>query len=308
MSENLRGILLMVVAMFCFAIEDLFIKKMGAALPAGQIVMLLGVGGTLAFGLLAWRRREQVFARRLLSRIVLLRNLGEALGAVGFVTALVLIPLSSATAILQALPLAVTLGAALFLGEPVGWRRWSAIVVGFAGVLLIVRPGLAGFDPYSLFAVLGVAGLALRDLTTRVVPRDISTLVLSVWGFLVLVPTGAVLLAISGGALVPGGVQWAQLAAGVAMGVGGYYTITLAMRMGDVAAIAPFRYSRLVFGLSIGIVVFGERPDGWTLAGAALVIGSGLYTLAREARLGRRRGALAQGAGSVGKAEPRPPA
>lgn len=306
MTENLRGIALMVAAMAAFAIEDMLIKKMGAALPPGQILVFLGLGGSAGFALMAAFRRERVISPAFLTRTVMLRNLGEILGTVGFVTAIVLTPLSSASAILQAMPLAVTLGAALFLGEPVGWRRWSAIGVGFLGVLLIIRPGLQGFEPASLFAVLGVAGLALRDLATRAVPRDVSTLVLSAWGFAMLVPTGAALLAVSGGAVAPPAAAMGQMALAIAFGIAGYYAITQAMRAGDIAVVTPFRYSRLLFALVIGIWVFGERPDAMTYAGAALVIGSGLYTLLREARLGRRRGALTAAPETVGR-QPRPP-
>lgn len=305
MAENLRGILLMVGAMAAFAIEDMFVKWMGAIVPPGQILMMLGAGGAAGFALLAAMRNERLVSPIFLSRAVVLRNLGELTGTFGFVTAIVLTPLSSASAILQAMPLAVTLGAALVFREPVGWRRWSAIGAGFIGVLIVIRPGTAAFEPASLFALLGVAGLATRDLATRAVPRATSSVVLSAWGFSMLIPTGAVLLALTGGATVPSGATLGMLAGAVVLGVAGYWSLTQAMRMGEVAAITPFRYSRLVFALVIGVLVFGERPDAPTLAGAALIVGSGLYTLWREARLGRRRGAVAAGPVSPGATAPR---
>ena len=154
----------MVAAMAGFAVEDACIKLIAEVMPVGQILALLGAGGTLVFAALARRSGARLVSRDALARPVLLRNLGDVSAAVCFVTALALTPLSSASAILQAAPLAVTAGAALFLGERVGWRRWSAIAVGFAGVLMIVRPGLDGFLPASIFAVLSVAGLALRDV------------------------------------------------------------------------------------------------------------------------------------------------
>src|SRR6056297_1156247 len=167
--ENLRGSVLMVVAMAGFALEDMFIKRLSLDLPVGQILVFLGTGGAVIFGLGALARGHRLFSRDLLAGQVLLRNLGELIGTIGFVTALALTPLSSASAILQATPLALTLGAALFLKEAVGWRRWSAILVGFAGVLMVIRPGLEGFEPASLFAVQAVFGLAMRDLATRAV-------------------------------------------------------------------------------------------------------------------------------------------
>lgn len=293
--ENIRGAALMVAAMAGFALEDTFIKTLALDLPVGQILILLGIGGALVFAVLALLRRDRLLSRDLLDRWVILRNTGELIGTIGFVTAIALTPLSSASAILQALPLAVTLGAALFMHEQVGWRRWSAILVGFSGVLLIIRPGLEGFDAASLFAVQGVVGLAIRDLATRAVPRAISSMQLSTYAFATLVPAGAILLAIGPAApTVPRPEHWAALGAALAFGVTAYYAIVAAMRMGDISVIAPFRYSRLIFAMLIGVIHFGERPDALTLTGAALIVGSGLYTIEREARLRRhaRRAAL----------------
>jgi len=294
--ENIRGAALMVAAMAGFALEDTFIKTLALDLPVGQILIFLGAGGALIFALLALLRRDRLFSRDLLDRWVILRNTGELIGTIGFVTAIALTPLSSASAILQATPLAVTLGAALFMHEQVGWRRWSAILVGFSGVLLIIRPGLEGFDAASLFAVQGVIGLAIRDLATRAVPRAISSMQLSTYAFATLVPAGAVLLAIGpAGPAMPSSEHWTAFAAALAFGVMAYYAIVAAMRMGDISVIAPFRYSRLIFAMLIGVVHFGERPDALTLTGAALIVGSGLYTIEREARLRRhaRRAARA---------------
>ena len=287
--ENLRGSVLMVLAMAGFALEDMFIKRLAGAMPVGQIVMAIGLGGAVIFAAICAGQGRRLFTRDLLARPVLVRNAGEMAGTMCFVTAIALTPLSQASAILQATPLAVTLGAALFLGEPVGWRRWSAILVGFAGVMMVVRPGLAGFAPASLFAVGAVIGLAVRDLATRTVPAAISSMQLSAYAFATLVPTGAILLVFGEGAVVPGAVQMRDLALALACGVGAYYAIVAAMRVGEVAVVTPFRYTRLLFALVIGVAVFAERPDGWTLLGAAVIVASGLYTLMREARAGRRR-------------------
>mgnify|MGYP000686227749 CR=1 FL=1 len=286
--DNMRGILLMVGAMAAFALEDMFIKRVAADLPTGQILAFLGLGGTLAFGLAALRARSRLVSRDLLLPAVMLRNLGELIGTIGFVTALALTPLSTASAILQATPLAVTFGAALFLGAEVGWRRWSAIAAGFAGVLIIIRPGLAGFEPASLFAVQGVAGLALRDLATRRVPARVTTVQLSAYAFAMLIVAGAFLLAIDGPARAPSPVNWRDLGFALGIGICGYWAITGAMRVGEIAVVTPFRYTRMVFALGIGALAFGERPDAATLGGAGLIIASGLYTIFRERRLARR--------------------
>jgi drug/metabolite transporter (DMT)-like permease len=289
--ENLRGALLMTAAMLGFAIEDMFIKMLAATVPLGMVLILLGAGGAVVFAVLALLRGDALFSRDLLARSVLIRNTGELLGTIGFVTAIVLTPLSSASAILQATPLVVTLGAALFLGEQVGWRRWSAILVGFAGVVLIIRPGMAAFEPLSLFAVLGVIGLALRDLATRTVPRAISSMQLSTYAFATLVPAGLGMLAFTGqGMRMLTPLEVLLMAAALCFAVLAYYAIVAAMRMGDVAVITPFRYSRLVFALGFGMYFFGERPDALTLAGSALIVASGIYTFWREARLARARG------------------
>ncbi|MDJ0822085.1 MAG: DMT family transporter [Paracoccaceae bacterium] len=286
--ENLRGIGMMVFAMAAFAIEDALIKAAAATLPAGQILLILGFLGGAFFAALARARGIALLTPVLWSRPVMTRILTEIIGTVGVITAITTIPLSTASAILQATPLVITMGAALLFAEPVGWRRWSAIAVGFFGVLLIIRPGMAGFDPMALFAVLGVFGLAGRDLAARAVPRDIPNLQLATYGFLTLIPTGVLLMAASGGGSWPDGTTWGLLLTAVAVGIAAYWAITAASRMGDVSVITPFRYSRLIFALLIGITVFGERPDLVTYLGAALIIASGLYTFVRERRLAQR--------------------
>jgi drug/metabolite transporter (DMT)-like permease len=285
--ENLRGIALMIASMAGFSIEDTLIKGVSSHIPSGQILIILGLIGAAIFAVLAKLRRLRLFGPALLERSVLIRNLSEMLGTVCYVSAIIMTPLSSASAILQATPLAVTLGAAIFLGAPVGWRRWSAIAVGFAGVLIIVRPGAEGFMPASLFAVGGVIFLAARDLATRSAPAHVPSLIMALYGFLAVVPAGAVLMAFQGGwvALPPGILLRLGLTAVV--GVAAYYAIVAAMRVGDVAVVTPFRYSRIIFALILGITVFDEKVDRWTLIGAAIVIASGLYTLIREARLRR---------------------
>ncbi|MDA7430321.1 DMT family transporter [Primorskyibacter aestuariivivens] len=287
--ENLRGALLMVLAMAGFAIEDMCIKLMAGALPVGQILILLGAGGALAFGGVCIAQRRRLFPRAMLRAPLLLRNGAEVIGTLGFVTAITTIDLSVASAILQATPLVVTLGAALFLGEVVGWRRWSAILVGFAGVLVIIRPGLEGFVPASLFAVIGMLGLALRDLATRRVTADITSMQVSFQAFLMLIPTGAILMALAGDAPAPVDLRIGMiLLAAISVGLVAYFMIVTAMRIGEVSFVTPFRYSRMIFALAIGMAVFGERPDAATWAGMGIIMASGLYTLWRERHVRQR--------------------
>jgi drug/metabolite transporter (DMT)-like permease len=225
---------------------------------------------------------------------VMLRNFSEAGGSAAFVSALALTSLSGASAIQQATPLAVTLGAALFLGEKVRWRRWTAIVIGLVGVLLIIRPGMSDFDPGSLLALLSVFLLAARDLASRAVPPDVSSMQLAAWGMLSLVPAGLLMLLVTGTA--PAGVAAPDLIRLLAIlfaGGGAYYAIVLATRIGELSAVMPFRYARLVFALVLAYFVFGERPDGPMLLGSGLIVGTGLYTLwrtAQQARAAAREG------------------
>lgn len=285
---NLRGSLLMVAAMVGFALEDVMIKQLAGSLPMGQVIALLGCGGAVNFGILNLVRGQRLLSPALLSRPVVLRNLAEAVAAVSFVAAIVMTTLSSASAILQTTPLALTLGAALFLGESVGWRRWTAIGVGFIGVMMIIQPGLAGFMPASLLAIVAVAAVALRDLASRTIPPDVTGMQLAAWAFATLIPTGLLMMLAMGTApVMPGGLDLARLAGAFIVGGFGYYALVVATRTGEVAVVVPFRYTRLVFAMILGAVVFGERPGPLMLAGASLIVAAGVYTIWREAKLRR---------------------
>ena len=295
-AGNLRGILLMITAMAFFAVEDMFIKFAASGLPTGQIIAISGLFGVPAFAILARLGGKSVLVRGAFHPAVLIRGAGETVGSLAYVAALGSIPMPTVSAVLQAMPLVVTLGSVLFLGETVGWRRWTAIAVGMAGVLLIIRPGLDGFQPAALWVLTTVAGLAVRDLATRYVPIEYSDAQISTWGLVPLVFLGGAMMAVSGGVVVPDGVQSLQLVGMVATGVVGYWAITAASRSGEVSVVAPFRYTRLIFAILIAWVVFGEPADGITLSGATLIIGSGLYSFARE-RVRKRALPMAPAAG-----------
>lgn len=285
-AANLRGIALMTLAMLGFAVTDMFIKLLAGSLATGQILIILGAGGAMLFAALAVAQGERIFTRGFFEPAVLTRNLFEIVGTFGFVTAITLSPLSTASAIIQANPLIVTLGAALLLKEPVGPRRWAAIGIGLIGVLLVIQPWSAGFAPASLFAVLAVFGLAFRDLATRRVTAAIPTAVLSVYALTMLVPLGAVMLALPAGGdwTAPSLTDTATLAVAIATSAAAYFAITAAMRVGDVGIVTPFRYTRIVFALVIAALVFGERIDPLTYLGATIVVATGLYTLWRTQR------------------------
>ncbi len=283
--DNLRGALLMVLAMAGFALEDMFIKQTSGVLPTGQVLMMLGLGGGLVFAIIAQARGKSIFSRDFFQRNVMARNFFEMLGTAGYVLAFTLSELTTASAIAQAMPLFVTLGAAIFLGQEVGWRRWSAIGVGFIGVLIVIRPTTDGIELTALLAVIGTFGLSMRDVVTRNMPKHIDSLQVSSWAFLLIIPVGYLMMLVMGHDFgVVGGASAIGMTFAVAVGVTGYYLLVLATRIGDMAFIAPFRYARIIFALFIGYTVFDERPDIYTYVGAIIIISSGLYTLYRESR------------------------
>jgi len=246
------------------------------------------------FGLWARAQGRRVFAPEALRGALLLRNMSELLAVVFMLLGIALAPLTVVSAVLQAMPLTVTLGAAVFLGEPVGWRRWTAIVVGFVGVLMIIGPGGASFDPTALLPLGAVVMLTARDLATRRVPASVASVQVSAWGFAVVIPASLVILAVTGDGLVAMAPrEGVTMALALGAGIVGYVCLVAATRAGDIAQTTPFRYSRLVFGMAIGVIVFGERPDAMMLAGAALVVLAGLYALMREIRLARAAGRAA---------------
>ncbi|MBO9410498.1 MULTISPECIES: DMT family transporter [unclassified Ruegeria] len=292
--NNVNGILLVVGAMAAFALEDMFIKHLSVSVPTGQIMILLGAVCGLVFAIMAVGTRKRIFDRAAWRPLPLIRAGSEGVGAIAFVTALALVDLSTVAAVFQAMPLAVTVGAALFLGEQVGWRRWSAVGVGFLGVLMIIRPGLEGFQPETLLVVISVVCIAARDLITRRLDADIASSVVALQAYIAAILGGLVLMVVQTQPLVPlGSAQMAPLIGAVIFSVIGYYGIVTAMRVGDASALTPFRYTRLVFSIAAGMIMFGERPDLMTIAGASLILGSGLYTFLRERRLARDMAAVA---------------
>lgn len=281
-SDNLRGILFMLASMALFALEDMFLKWAAAGLPVGQIVFVSGAFGFPVFALMAWRQGQTVWSRAALHPAVLARGLGEMIATFAYIYALATVPLSTVSAVLQATPLAVTMAAAVFMHEQVGWRRWTAIAVGFAGVLLVIRPGLDGFQPQALWVLISVVGLTLRDLSARMIPAERSTAQVSGWGLMAVTLLGALMMAGSGDVAIPTDWECFVLLGALVFGTAGYWAIIGATRIGEVSVVAPFRYVRLVFAVLIGAFVFAEWPDVMTLLGSGLIVASGLYSLARE--------------------------
>ena len=287
--NNFKGILLMLIAMAGFTMEDLFMKKLSVNLSTGQILITLGFGSSLVFALMAKSKGYKLTAKIFWSKGMIIRQFAEGIAAVAFITSLTLIPLSTVAAVFQATPLVITMGAALFLGEAVGWRRWLAIIVGLIGVLIIIRPGLNSFDPNVGYVLIAVLFVTVRDLITRKLPMNVPSTIVSFQAFASLIIAGGILIFLSDQKIVSlDENQIYFVLGGIIFGVIGYYCIVASTRIGEAGVVTPFRYSRLLFAIIIGFLFFNERPDFLTLLGASIVIMTGIYTVLRERYLARR--------------------
>lgn len=288
-AANRRGILIMTVAMACFVVNDSLVKHVSESLPAMQLIFIRGLFATAlllavasAMGLLRrgsptqepqWR---QLFHRRVLMRAVL-----DALATITYLLSLFHLPLGNATAINMATPLFITLFAVLTLGERVGPARWLAIAAGFAGVMLVVQPSAAGFNAWALLALGGNLFHTGRDLVTRVIPRHISSLLITLSTAITVTLLTGLLSIVEGwqGITVR---QLLLLGAASVFLSSAYYLLILGMREGEISVIAPFRYTALLFALMLGWLVWAEVPNALAWSGIALLVGAGLYMLRGE--------------------------
>ncbi|RUM99589.1 DMT family transporter [Pseudaminobacter arsenicus] len=287
LSHNQRGALFMVVSMAGFTTNDALIKITTADLNAGQLMFVRGLFATILITLIAWHRGALKVPRFALHPLVWLRALCEIGGTVFFIAALQHLPIANVSAVLQAVPLAVTMGAALFFGEGVGWRRWLAIIAGFIGVLIVVRPGVEGFNAYAVLVLVCVMFTALRDLVTRKLPTAIPSLFVSVSTSLAVTLGGCALIAPLGGWQPVSGENLVLLGSAAVLILFGYQFIVLSTREGDISYIAPFRYTSLLWSILLGYWIFADMPDAAMIVGSAIIVGSGLYTLYREQVVGK---------------------
>lgn len=308
-SDNLRGVGFMCLSMLAFTVNDTFMKAVTQDVPLFQVVFLRGViaiAGLVVMGIVTGAFRQRLSGADWW--LIVVRSLAEIFATITFLTALLHMPLANLSAIMQALPLAVTLAAALVFGDRFGWRRLVAILVGFIGVLIIIRPGTEAFDRWSLMGIASVLAVVVRDLAVRRMGAHVPSVIVAL-GAAVLVAAMGLAISLQStegmGASFAGLTGWVPLAqtqvlqvtgAGVFL-IGGYLFAVSAMRWGDIGIVAPFRYTSLLWAVVLGFAVFGNLPDGWTLIGAAIVVASGLYTLLRERRLRRVAAAVDQSAG-----------
>ena len=285
LSDNRRGILLMCASMAAFTINDTFVKSVTQTLPLFQTIGLRGMIAVIGLTLLALATGAFRFRpNRRDGWLILLRSLADVAATILFLEALLRMPLANLSAILQALPLLITLAAALVYGDKIGWRRMTAILVGLIGVLIIIRPGTEGFDRWSLLGLASVACVVVRDLSVRPLRGQIPSTLVALGAAVAVTLMGWI------GTVFQGWDPVAPAEAGKVLGAGlflivGYLTSVAAMRHGDIGLVAPFRYTSLLWAIVLGLVVFGDLPDVWTLVGATIVVGAGLFTLWRERQL-----------------------
>lgn len=291
-SRNTEGAIYMSMAMAGFSASDALAKSVIAYMNAGEIMFLRGLFTSLLVYLIAWKMGALRSWRTVLQPMIIVRIICEILAAVTYITALGMMPIANASAILQSLPLVVTFGAAMFFGESVGWRRWSAILVGLIGVMIIIRPGPDGFTAAALLCVGAVLMTAGRDLATRSISQEVPSLMITVITAISVSFFGALLIPVLGGWQPVSTTSLTHIALASVLVLVGYQSVILAMRTGEISFVAPFRYTSLIFSSLLGFFFFAELPDAWTLVGAAIVIASGLYTFYREAK--RRVSPIAQ--------------
>ncbi|MBL4906133.1 MAG: DMT family transporter [Sneathiella sp.] len=288
MSDNARGAFFMAVCMAAFGINDALMKLASEHFSLIQAMFVRSIFTTLLLGGFAWHKKALFIAVPKKDRkLIFFRIVGEILGSFLFLTAIFNMPLANATAILQSMPLAVTLGGAVFLGEAVGWRRYLAVLIGFSAVMIIVRPGTEGFNTYSFFALAAVALLVLRDLSTRRISSQIPSSFVSFLSSAAIMLTTGFLLPFTD--WVPLSVENTSLLFAASLFViFGYVFSVSAMRIGEIGFVSPFRYTILLWSIVLGVLVFGDIPDFWTIVGSALVVVTGIYTFYREQKMAHR--------------------
>jgi len=288
LNNNMKGAALMTGCVSAYVINDAFMKLLFSEIALFQAIFLRSIITVPLVLVLVWITKVAISnLSKQDKRFILLRVVAEIFTTIAFLTALKHMPLANVTAILQALPLAITMAAALFLSEPVGWRRWTAILVGFVGVLIVVRPGLEGFNIYSLSALMAVIFITVREISTRKLTSEVPTITV--------VLSTAVGSALFAGIMMIGSevdtvsaLSWLLiLGAAVAISIATLLSV-MAMRIGEIGFVSPFRYTSMLGAIGLGILLFGDWPDQPTLVGTLIIVSTGIYTFHREKTIGRK--------------------
>lgn len=289
LSANIRSSLFMMLGMGVFAIGDALTKYSTQTLNLGQFMFMRGILCILLLIFIASRQGVLHRWRDTLDKITVLRGFGEIGATTCYLVGLTHLSLAFVSSVYQAVPLAVTLGAVLFLGEKVGWRRWLSISIGFIGVLIIIRPGSDGMNAYAFLLLIGVCFTALRDLSTRRINMQIPTVLISTMTSVMITMTGFVMMQLDTGWVQPTQTDLIHVSIAAVLLIIGYHCIILATRAGDMSFASPFRYTSLLWAIVLSYIVFNQAPDQNTLLGAAIVVASGCYMLYREAMTGYRK-------------------
>ena len=280
-SSSTHAITVMLIAMFLFACMDAVNKHLSYSYAIVQILWVRYVF-FLGFAALVARHRTRVLVA-LRSRAVWLqiaRAILLILEIGVFVLALHYLPLADVHAIAAVTPLLVTALSVPILGERVGWRRWAAVVAGFIGVLIIVRPGFTALDWRILLPLLGALLFALYQIMLRVVARydkPETTLLYSA-------AVGTIVLSLVGPFdwRTPDAEGWMLLALAGLLGSCAHFALTKALELGEASRLQPYGYTLMVWAAVVGFLAFGQFPDAWTVMGGVLIAASGLYVFARE--------------------------
>jgi len=280
-AANRRGIAAMIAAGAVFLTNDTLVKIVSETLPTNELLFIRGVFSIVCILGLAWYFGDLPWLRDLAKPAVLIRAATDVTATFAYLIALFHIPIANATAINLSSPLLLTAFAAFVLREQVGWRRWSAVSIGFVGVLLIVRPTAEGFDGYALLAVVGVLFHTTRDLLTRRIDPRTPSIIVSLATALGVTVASAVGMTFEEVRMPTFGETTMLFFASIGLSLG-YFLLIIATRAGEVSAVQPFRYMALVWALIAGWFVWGHLPDALGWLGYALLVASGLYVFHRE--------------------------
>jgi drug/metabolite transporter (DMT)-like permease len=284
--SNVRGILFMTAACASFACGDTIMKLSAGQVPTSELLFLRGSFVTVGGLLVAMSLGSLSILHRALSKAMALRAAGDVTGAWSFQLALARMPYADLTAVGQLIPLSITAASALFLGEKVGWRRWTATMIGLLGVLLIIRPGSSAFNWWALAGLVSVLASTVRDLGTRFVDRGVPPPIIMMLSAGATTLTSLLAAPFSAWSS-PSATLVLSMAAAAMFSLFGQICVIISVRSADISAVAPFRYTIILFAIASGVLVFGQFPDSLTLVGTAIVVAAGLYTFYREQSLRR---------------------
>ena len=287
LNSNIKGAVLMTGCMLTYVINDAFMKLLFSEIALFQAIFLRSLITVLPILVMTWITKVAIRNLSYLNkRLLLARVSAEICATIAFLLALKHMPLANVTAILQALPLAITMAAALFLSEPVGWRRWIAILLGFTGVLIIVRPGLEGFNIYSLSALAAIFFITVREIFTRKLTSKVPTITVALSTVIGIGMFSGIMMV---------GTEWQPvsasswlfiLGAGVSVLIATFLSV-MAMQTGEISFVSTFRYTAMLGAIGVGILIFDDWPDQLTLVGTLIIVLTGIYSFHREQTLGK---------------------